>query len=84
MDIRMLREMPAERWFWFDPPFNPNHSALLHMQADNVWRVGNQLGKVKQASNAKARDVLGWQPRSNDEAIVATAESLVAFGLLDT
>ena len=44
MDIRMLREMPAERWFWFDPPFNPNHSALLHMQADNVWRVGNQLG----------------------------------------
>jgi 3-(3-hydroxy-phenyl)propionate hydroxylase len=44
MDIRMLRAHPAERWFWFDPPFNPNHSALLHMQADNVWRVGNQLG----------------------------------------
>lgn len=44
MDIRMLRDHPAERWFWFDPPFNPNHSALLHMQADNVWRVGNQLG----------------------------------------
>ena len=44
MDIRMLSERPAERWFWFDPPFNPNLSALLHMQADNVWRVGNQLG----------------------------------------
>ncbi|MDP3135739.1 MAG: FAD-dependent oxidoreductase [Burkholderiaceae bacterium] len=44
MDIRMLSDYPAERWFWFDPPFNPNQSALLHMQADNVWRVGNQLG----------------------------------------
>jgi nucleoside-diphosphate-sugar epimerase len=42
-----------------------------------------QLGKVKSASNAKAREVLGWQPRSNEDAIVATAESLVAFGLLD-
>lgn len=42
-----------------------------------------QLGKVKSASNAKAREVLGWQPRSNEDAIVATAESLVAFDLLD-
>jgi 3-(3-hydroxy-phenyl)propionate hydroxylase len=44
MDIRMLTDHPAERWFWFDPPFNPGKSALLHMQADNIWRVGNQLG----------------------------------------
>lgn len=43
-DIRMLSDYPAERWFWFDPPFNPGQSALLHMQADNIWRVGMQLG----------------------------------------
>jgi dihydroflavonol-4-reductase len=42
-----------------------------------------QLGKVKNASNEKARTLLGWEPRSNEDAIVATAESLVAFGLLD-
>ena len=42
-----------------------------------------QLGKVKVASNDKARSVLGWQPRSNEEAILATAQSLVALGLLD-
>jgi nucleoside-diphosphate-sugar epimerase len=36
-----------------------------------------ELGKVKQASNAKARRVLGWSPRSNEEAIVATGESLL-------
>jgi len=42
-----------------------------------------QLGKVKNASNAKAREVLGWEPRSNEDAIVATAESLIALNLLD-
>jgi dihydroflavonol-4-reductase len=41
-----------------------------------------ELGKTKNASNAKAKDLLGWRPRSNEEAIVATAESLVRLGLL--
>jgi dihydroflavonol-4-reductase len=41
-----------------------------------------ELGKTKNASNAKAKSVLGWTPRSNEEAIVATAESLVRLGLL--
>lgn len=41
-----------------------------------------ELGKVKNATNEKARRVLGWAPRSNEEAIVATAESLVRLGLL--
>ena len=41
-----------------------------------------ELGKVKSASNEKARRVLGWAPRSNEESIVATAESLVRLGLL--
>jgi nucleoside-diphosphate-sugar epimerase len=47
-----------------------------------VRQVVPELGKVKNASNAKARQVLGWKPRSNEEAIVATAESLVRLGLL--
>jgi nucleoside-diphosphate-sugar epimerase len=41
-----------------------------------------ELGKVKSSSNEKAKRVLGWTPRSNDEAIVATAESLIRLGLL--
>jgi nucleoside-diphosphate-sugar epimerase len=41
-----------------------------------------ELGKVKNATSAKARRVLGWAPRSNEDAIVATAESLARFGLL--
>ena len=43
-DIRVEEERPAERWFWFDPPFNPGKSALLHKQPDNVWRLDFQLG----------------------------------------
>jgi 3-(3-hydroxy-phenyl)propionate hydroxylase len=43
-DVRMRSDFPPERWFWFDPPFNRGQSALLHMQADGVWRVGMQLG----------------------------------------
>lgn len=41
-----------------------------------------ELGKIKQASHAKATKVLGWIPRSNEEAVLATAESLLRLGLL--
>ena len=40
----MKMERPAERWFWFDPPFNRGRSALLHKQADDVWRLDFQVG----------------------------------------
>jgi 3-(3-hydroxy-phenyl)propionate hydroxylase len=40
----MQAEFPTERWFWFDPPFHPGQSALLHRQPDNVWRIDLQLG----------------------------------------
>jgi 3-(3-hydroxy-phenyl)propionate hydroxylase len=43
-DIKMRMERPAERWFWFDPPFNRGRSALLHAQADDVWRLDFQVG----------------------------------------
>jgi 3-(3-hydroxy-phenyl)propionate hydroxylase len=43
-DVKMRAEFPTERWFWFDPPFHPGQSALLHRQADDVWRIDFQLG----------------------------------------
>ncbi len=43
-DVKMRADFPAERWFWFDPPFHPRQSALLHRQADDVWRIDFQLG----------------------------------------
>ncbi|WP_107989975.1 FAD-dependent oxidoreductase [Breoghania corrubedonensis] len=43
-DVKMTADFPAERWFWFDPPFHAGQSALLHKQPDDVWRIDLQLG----------------------------------------
>jgi 3-(3-hydroxy-phenyl)propionate hydroxylase len=43
-DVRMKADFPAERRFWFDPPFNPGQTSLLHKQADDVWRIDFQMG----------------------------------------
>ena len=41
-----------------------------------------QLGIRREASGDKARTRLGWNPRSNEEAIVASAESLIQLHLV--
>ena len=41
-----------------------------------------ELGKMKNATSAKARRLLGWAPRTPREAILASAESLVALGIV--
>ncbi len=41
-----------------------------------------ELGKPRPVSADKARRDLGWTPRPNEEAIVATAEGLLAQGLV--
>jgi nucleoside-diphosphate-sugar epimerase len=41
-----------------------------------------ELGKHKNASNEKARRLLGWAPRSPRDAVLATARSLLELGLL--
>jgi 3-(3-hydroxy-phenyl)propionate hydroxylase len=43
-DVNMDADLPTERRFWFDPPFHPGQSVLLHKQADGMWRVDFQLG----------------------------------------
>jgi len=47
-----------------------------------VKQIVPELGKRKNATHEKARRLLGWTPRSNEESILATAESLVRLGLL--
>ncbi len=48
----------------------------------SVKQILPELGMKKNASNEKAKRILGWKPRSNEESIVATAESLIKLGLL--
>lgn len=40
------------------------------------------LDSTRRATGAKAERVLGWRPRPPEDAIVATAESLIRFGIL--
>ena len=41
-----------------------------------------ELGKTKNATSDKARRVLGWAPRTREDAIAATGESLARLGLV--
>jgi 3-(3-hydroxy-phenyl)propionate hydroxylase len=52
-DVVMKNDFPTERWFWFDPVFHPNQSALLHKQSDDVWRIDFQLGWEADPEEAK-------------------------------
>jgi nucleoside-diphosphate-sugar epimerase len=47
-----------------------------------VRQIVPELGKAKNSSNEKARRILGWAPRSNEESIVAAGESLARLGLV--
>lgn len=47
-----------------------------------VRQIIPELGKRKNATSEKARRLLGWSPRSREDALVATAESLVRLRLL--
>lgn len=55
---------------------------LVSVFDSSVKQVVPDLGKIRTATNEKARRVLGWEPRPPDDAIVATAESLIRLGLL--
>jgi nucleoside-diphosphate-sugar epimerase len=55
---------------------------IVAMRDPAAKQIIPELGKRKNATSEHAKKVLGWQPRSNEEAIVATAESLVRLGLL--
>lgn len=55
---------------------------LAALRDPAIKLITPELGKLKNATNEKAKRVLGWAPRSNEDSIIATAESLVQLGLL--
>jgi nucleoside-diphosphate-sugar epimerase len=55
---------------------------LAALRDPAVKQILPELGQKKNATNEKAKRMLGWSPRSNEESIIATAESLVRLGLL--
>ena len=55
---------------------------LAALRDPAVKLIVPELGVVKSSTNAKAKRLLGWNPRSNEDSVIATAESLVRLGLL--
>ncbi|HEU5230819.1 MAG TPA: FAD-dependent monooxygenase [Ktedonobacteraceae bacterium] len=65
LDVRMQLETPRERWFWFDPPFNPGRTALLHPQPESIYRLDYQLPPDEDLTEV-------MQPASLHQRIIAT------------
>src|SRR3954463_3076877 len=89
-DFRWISEMGA--WLREDLPQRakkipkrelPNPLVRLAAVFDGSLRqLTPELGVRKHATNEKAKRLVGWAPRSDREAVVATAESLLALGLV--
>ncbi len=43
METQPFESDRPERWFWFAPTFHEGQSALLHKQAENIYRIDLQL-----------------------------------------
>jgi len=57
---------------------------LAALKDPAVKQIIPELGKWKNATSEKAKRVLGWKPRSREDSLVATAESMMRLGLLKT
>jgi dihydroflavonol-4-reductase len=57
---------------------------MASLVVPQLRQVVPYLGHPQSITNAKALRVLGWSPRSCEEAVLATAESLVRLGLVRT
>jgi len=55
---------------------------LAALRDPAIKQILPELGKPKNATSDKARRLLNWSPRSTEDAVVATAESMLQLGLL--
>ena len=62
----------------------PNWLVRLSARSNPGMRgIATLLGRKMNATSEKAIRLLGWTPRPSEEAIIASAESLIRFGLVD-
>lgn len=65
------------------PPTLPDEVVREGAKTDpGMANMVGELGKVRRVSGEKARTLLGWQPRSNVDALSATAIALQNLGLV--
>jgi nucleoside-diphosphate-sugar epimerase len=55
---------------------------IAALRDPSIRQILPELGKLKYGINEKAKRLLGWMPRSREDAIVASAQSLLRLGLV--
>lgn len=77
---RILRErLPADVAASIPTTQIPDAALRAAAESDpSLRRVAREAGRFRHVSAAKARNVLGWRPRPAADALVATAETLLA------
>ncbi|MBC2777153.1 SDR family oxidoreductase [Parasphingopyxis marina] len=56
---------------------------LVSLLDPAVRQVSGELGKTRNMDASHAKAVLGWEPRSEAETIIATARSLIDLGIVE-
>jgi len=57
-DIRIDLPLPTERLAYFDPPWNPGNTVLMHREPLGIWRVDYQLPPGESPEDALQPDAL--------------------------
>lgn len=57
-DIRIDLPLPTERLAFFDPPWNPGNTILMHREPFGIWRVDYQLPRGETPEQALAPESL--------------------------
>ena len=71
-DIRIDLPLPTERLAYFDPPWNPRNTILMHREPHGIWRVDYQLPEGETPEEA-------LRPESMKARIDAQLE-MIGFG----
>jgi 3-(3-hydroxy-phenyl)propionate hydroxylase len=57
-DIRIALPLPTERLAFFDPPWNPQNTVLMHREPQGMWRIDYQLPPGETPEQALAPESL--------------------------
>lgn len=71
-DIKVDLDLPTERLAFFDPPWNPGNTVLMHKEPNGIWRVDFQLPPGETPEEAKAMASLA--PRIDAQLELATGK----------
>jgi dihydroflavonol-4-reductase len=80
---QILRKHFAGRGYRISARVWPDFAVrLMERFAPGVWIIVPRLGQSFRISTEHIETVLGWQPRSPEEAVISMAESMVQMGIL--